>query len=242
MSSAVAGCRCRGAGPRWWGPWSPRWWWGSWRSTSSRGRWSASTSTASAGTTCWLRSRSQSTWPGVRIPVAMGQLLGETLLTVQDLQKSFGDRELLKPMSFSIHRGARIGILGSNGCGKYTFLRILAGQDPEHGGSVERASGTSIGYLPQEPLLDPAKTVRECAAEGLADVHRLLEEYQQVSEAVGSEGDQERMDKLLARMDVLQEEIERRAGWEADHQLEVAMEALRVPPGDRPVSEISGGE
>src|SRR5438105_1060525 len=98
----------------------------------------------------------------------MAQLLGETLITVKDLQKTFGDREVLKPMTFTIHRGARIGILGANGSGKSTFLRLLAGQDREHGGSVDHASGITIGYLPQEPALDPEKTVRESAAEGLA--------------------------------------------------------------------------
>jgi energy-dependent translational throttle protein EttA len=172
----------------------------------------------------------------------MSQLLGETLLTVKDLQKSFGDREILKPMTFTIHRGARIGILGINGCGKSTFLRILAGRDTEHGGSVEHASGITIGYLPQEPELDETKTVKECAAEGLAHVHELLARYEEISGKVGEEQDPDAMEKLLARMSALQEEIERHGGWEVDHQLEVAMAALRLPPGDRMVKDISGGE
>src|SRR5512147_1811912 len=100
----------------------------------------------------------------------MTQPLGETLLTVKDLQKSFADREILRPMTFSIHRTARIGILGANGCGKSTFLRILAGRDPEHGGVIEYAHGTTIGYVPQEPELDESKTVRQVAEEGLSAI------------------------------------------------------------------------
>jgi len=172
----------------------------------------------------------------------MGQLLGETLVRVKDLQKSYGTREILKPMSFSIHRGARIGILGVNGCGKSTFLRLIAGEDREHGGSVEYAGGVTIGYVPQEPVLDESKTVRECAAEGLADIHKILDDYQAVSEQVGEEPDPDRMEKLLEKMSSLQEEIEQRGGWEVDHQLEVAMEALRLPSPDQRVAEISGGE
>ncbi len=172
----------------------------------------------------------------------MSQLLGETLVTVKDLQKSYGTREILKPMSFTIHRGARIGILGVNGCGKSTFLRLLSGEDKEHGGTVEYASGITIGYVPQEPVLDESKTVRECAAEGLAEIHGLLESYQEISERVGEEKDPEKMEKLLEKMSTLQEEIDRRSGWEADHQLDVAMEALRVPPPDQTVASISGGE
>ena len=172
----------------------------------------------------------------------MTQLLGETLVTVKDLTKSFGDREILNPMSFTIHRDARIGILGLNGVGKSTFMRILAGEDKEYGGLVRHAPGIRVGYVSQEPPLDPEKTVRENIEEGLSHIHEIVEEFNQVSDRLGTESDPEKVEKLMEKMGRLQEEIERVGGWEVDHQVEVAMEALRVPPGGSSVEKLSGGE
>jgi sulfate-transporting ATPase len=169
-------------------------------------------------------------------------LLGETLVTVKDLQKSFGDREILKNMSFTIHRGARIGVLGVNGAGKSTFMRILAGEEKEYGGLVRISPGVRAGYVAQEPVLDDARSVRENVESGLEHIHAILREYDAIGEKVGSEADPERMEKLMERMGALQEEIEQVGGWEWEHQLEVAMEALRLPPGERVVGELSGGE
>jgi ATPase subunit of ABC transporter with duplicated ATPase domains len=172
----------------------------------------------------------------------MPQLLGETLVTVKDLTKTFGDREVLKSMSFTIHRDARIGILGLNGAGKSTFMRILAGEDKEYGGSVRHSPGIRVGYVWQEPVLEETKTVRENIEAGLAHIHEIIEEFNSVSEKLGTETDPEKFEKLMEKMGRLQEEIEQSGGWEADHQVEVAMEALRVPPGDRKVDRLSGGE
>ncbi|MBN1442353.1 MAG: energy-dependent translational throttle protein EttA [Planctomycetes bacterium] len=169
-------------------------------------------------------------------------LLGETLITVKDLHKSFGDREILKSMSFTIHRGARIGIIGANGVGKSTFMRILAGADKEYGGKVQWTPGIRVGYVAQEPVLDEDATVRENVNAGLTHIHELLAAFDGVCERLGSEQDPAAVDKLNDRMGRLQEEIDAVEGWEWEHQLELAMEALRTPPGDRPVRGLSGGE
>lgn len=172
----------------------------------------------------------------------MEQLLGETLVTVKDLSKSFGDREILKSMTFTIHRDARIGILGANGVGKSTFMKILAGEEKEYSGVVRHAPDIRVGYVSQEPPLDESKTVRENIEVGLARVHALLEQFDQVSEQMGTESDSKKMDKLVEKMGRLQEEIDQLGAWELDHQVEMAMEALRVPPPDSPVGRLSGGE
>jgi ATP-binding cassette ChvD family protein len=172
----------------------------------------------------------------------MSQLLGETLVTVKDLAKSFGDREVLKSMSFTIHRGARIGILGLNGAGKSTFMRILAGDEKEYGGTVRLAAGARVGYAAQEPVLDESKTVRENIEVGLSHIHEVIEDFNRVSDALGTETDPDKVEKLMEKMGRLQEEIDDIGGWEIDRQVEVAMEALRVPPGHLPITRLSGGE
>ena len=172
----------------------------------------------------------------------MAQLLGETMITVKDLTKSFGDREILKSMSFTVHRDARIGILGINGCGKSTFMRILAQEDTEHGGLVRHAPNIRVGYVAQEPTLDETKTVRQNIEVGLRHIHEIIEDFNRVSEQVGTESDPDKQEKLMEKMGRLQEEIERVGGWEIDRQLELAMEALRVPPADSPITKLSGGE
>ncbi|HXG01486.1 MAG TPA: energy-dependent translational throttle protein EttA [Bacteroidota bacterium] len=150
------------------------------------------------------------------------------------------NRQILKDIYLSFFYGAKIGILGLNGAGKSTLLRIIAGIDKDYIGTVTAQKGITFGYLPQEPELDPTKTVREIVEEGVADTVKLLREYEEVS-AKFSEPDAD-YDALLEKQSKLQEKIDQLNAWDLDSKLEQAMDALRCPPGDTPVKVLSGGE
>jgi len=156
------------------------------------------------------------------------------------VSKRHGTKQVLKDISLSYFYGAKIGVIGLNGSGKSSLLRILAGRDSEHSGEASASPGYSIGFLEQEPELRAGKTVREIVREGAAEVAALLEEFDRVSEAFGDpDADYE---KLGARQADLQEKIEAADGWNLDSRLELAMEALRCPPGGERVDHLSGGE
>ena len=151
-------------------------------------------------------------------------------------------REILKGIWLSFYPGAKIGVLGNNGAGKSTLLRIMAGVDKEFLGEAWPAPGLKIGYLPQEPQLDPTKTVKENIDEGVAETRALLQKFEEVSMKLGEELTDAQMEKLLAEQARLQDQIEAANAWELDHTVEMAMDALRCPPGDADVNVISGGE
>jgi sulfate-transporting ATPase len=150
------------------------------------------------------------------------------------------NRQILKDIYLSFFYGAKIGVLGLNGAGKSTLLRIIAGLDKDYLGTVTAQKGITFGYLPQEPELDPTKTVKEVVEEGVGDTVKLLREYEEVS-AQFAEPDAD-YDALLERQAKLQERIDHLNAWDLDSKLEQAMDALRCPPGDTPVKVLSGGE
>jgi ATP-binding cassette ChvD family protein len=172
----------------------------------------------------------------------MMAVLGDVLLTVKDLCKRIQDRDLLNNLTFTLHRGHRIGVIGPNGVGKSTFMKLLAGADQEYQGQIVVSPGVRVGYIPQEPILDPTKTVRENIEDGVAHIRALTEEYSQVCEALGSVTDDAESARLSDRLDRLQQQIDMTNAWELDYQIERAMEALRTPPGDKLVAGLSGGE
>jgi sulfate-transporting ATPase len=151
-------------------------------------------------------------------------------------------REILKGIWLSFYPGAKIGVLGNNGAGKSTLLRIMAGVDKEFLGEAWPAPGLKIGYLAQEPQLDPAKTVKENVEEGVATTRALLQRFEEVSMKLGEDMSEDKMNKLLEEQARLQDQIEAVNAWELDHQVDMAMDALRCPPGDADVTKISGGE
>jgi sulfate-transporting ATPase len=151
-------------------------------------------------------------------------------------------REILKGIWLSFYPGAKIGVLGNNGAGKSTLLRIMAGEDKEFLGEAWPAPGLKIGYLPQEPQLDPTKDVKGNVDEGVAETRALLTKFEEVSMKLGEEMTDAQMEKLLAEQGRLQDQIEAANAWELDHTVEMAMDALRCPPGDADVTKISGGE
>jgi len=154
--------------------------------------------------------------------------------------KVHGHKQVLKDISLGYYYGAKIGVIGLNGAGKSTLLRIMAGEDTEFLGEVHRSPGYTVGYLPQEPRLDPAKTVMEVVREGAAEVSALLERYERITAAFGEpDADYE---KLIAEQGEVQEKLDALGGWDLDARLELAMEALRCPPGETPVAVFSGGE
>jgi ATP-binding cassette ChvD family protein len=151
-------------------------------------------------------------------------------------------REILKGIWLSFYPGAKIGILGNNGAGKSTLLKIMAGVDKDFLGEAWPAPGLKIGYLAQEPHLDPNKTVKENVDEGVAHVRALLTKFEEVSTKLGEDMPEDKMTKLLDEQARLQDQIEAVNAWELDHQVDMAMDALRCPPGDADVNVISGGE
>jgi len=151
-------------------------------------------------------------------------------------------REILKDISLSFFPGAKIGVLGLNGSGKSTLLRIMAGVDKEFDGEARPATGIKIGYLPQEPQLDPAKDVRGNVEDGVREIKDVLTRFDEISMKFGEEMSDDDMNKLLEEQAELQNKIDACNGWDIDRTLEIAADALRLPPWDADVTKLSGGE
>ena len=165
------------------------------------------------------------------------------IFTMKDLRKVTPQgKEILKGIWLSFYPGAKIGVLGANGAGKSTLLRIMAGVDKDFAGEAVPAEGTRIGYLPQEPRLEPGKTVLEHVEEAVAPVRALLMRFEELSMKLGEDLPETEMDKVMAEQGRVQDQIEAAGAWELDRTVEVAMDALRLPPGEADVKTISGGE
>jgi len=152
------------------------------------------------------------------------------------------DHVVLKDIWLSFLPGAKIGVLGLNGSGKSTLLRIMAGEDQQVVGEAWPADGISVGFLPQEPRLNPVKTVLGNVEEGVAEIKALLQRYDDINAKFAEELSPEQMDKVLEEQGKVQDRIEAADGWDLDSRLELAMDALRLPPADADVSTLSGGE
>jgi ATP-binding cassette ChvD family protein len=163
------------------------------------------------------------------------------ILTMRDLRRVHPpDKEVLRGINISMYPAAKIGVLGANGSGKSTLLRIIAGEDDGYQGECRVTPGFSVGYLPQEPHLDPGKDVLANVTDGVRATKDLLDRFEEVCSAMG-EPDAD-FDKLLAEQAELQDRIDSVNGWDLDRQLEIAMDALRLPPSDAGVESLSGGE
>src|SRR5256712_1729502 len=170
-------------------------------------------------------------------------MAGEYAFVMKDLRKVVPPkREILRGIWLSFFHGAKIGVLGANGAGKSTLLRIMAGVDRDFLGEAFPAAGLRIGYLPQEPQLDPAKDVRANVEEGVAGVRGVARRFEEVSARLGEPIEAGEMEKLLDEQARLQDRIDAVNAWDLDRTVELAMDALRVPPGDMDVAKISGGE
>jgi ATP-binding cassette ChvD family protein len=167
----------------------------------------------------------------------------EFVFTMQDLRKVVPpDRIILEGITLAFLPGAKIGVIGPNGSGKSSLLRIMAGVDKEFVGEARPEPGVRVGFLPQEPVLDPAKDVRGNVEEGVAEVRALLGRFEQVSAKFAEPLEDDEMNALLEEQAKLQDRIDAANAWELDRTLEIAMDALRLPPADADVSTLSGGE
>ena len=165
------------------------------------------------------------------------------VFTLKDLRKVVPPkREILRGIWLSFFPGAKIGVLGANGAGKSSLLRIMAAVDPDYLGEVWRAPDLRIGHLPQEPRLDPAKDVRGNVEDGVAETRALLARFDAINARFAEPLEPDEMDKLLAEQAQVQDAIEAQNAWELDRTVDIAMDALRVPPGDADVATLSGGE
>ena len=170
-------------------------------------------------------------------------MAGEYIFTMRDLRKVVPpSREILKGIYLSFFPGAKIGVLGGNGAGKSTLLRIMAGVDRDFLGDARPLPGTKIGYLPQEPALDSSKDVRGNVMDGVGEQQAILDQFNEISARFAEPMGNDEMMRLLEKQGNLQERIDALGLWELDHKVDMAMDALRLPPGEADVSKISGGE
>lgn len=169
--------------------------------------------------------------------------MAEYIYTMSGVSKIYpGGKQVIKDISLSFIPGSKIGVIGVNGSGKSSFMKIVAGLDEEFGGEAWAAEGTTMGYLPQEPVLDPALTVKENIEAGIEEVSGLLKRFEVISAQFAEEMSDEEMNTLIEEQGDLQEKIEAVDGWDLDRRIEIAMDALRCPPGDSGVDKLSGGE
>src|SRR6266853_5424579 len=158
------------------------------------------------------------------------------------VSKFYDKKAVLKDIYLSYFYGAKIGVIGLNGSGKSSLLRIMAGVDKEINGEAVLSPGYTVGYLEQEPLIDDSRTVREVVEEAVRETVDLLKEFDEINAKFGEEMSDEDMDKLLARQGEVQEKLDHQDAWDLDSRLEMAMDALRCPPPETPVKILSGGE
>ena len=171
----------------------------------------------------------------------------KVIFSMQKLSKTYSssDKQVLKNIYLSFFYGAKIGILGLNGSGKSSLLRIIAGEDKNYQGDVVFQPGYTVGYLEQEPILDDSKTVIEIVKEGVAETMAVLDEFNKINDSFGLPEvyeDADKMQQLMDRQADLQDKIDALGAWEIDTKLEIAMDALRTPEGDTPIKNLSGGE
>lgn len=164
------------------------------------------------------------------------------IYSMYKVTKRHGQREVLKDISLSYFYGAKIGVLGLNGSGKSSLLKILAGVDAQFDGETHVKPGYTIGYLEQEPLVDETRTVREVVEEGAKEIMDIVREYNEINEKFAEPMEPEEMDALIERQGQVQELMDAKEAWDIESKLDMAMDALRCPPSDTPVSVISGGE
>ncbi|MCJ2163938.1 MULTISPECIES: energy-dependent translational throttle protein EttA [unclassified Pseudodesulfovibrio] len=164
------------------------------------------------------------------------------IYSMYKVTKRHGQREVLKNISLSYFYGAKIGVLGLNGSGKSSLLRILAGEDTTFEGEIHVKDGYTIGYLEQEPLVNDERTVREVVEEGVGEIMDIINEYNAINEKFAEPMEADEMDALIEKQGKVQELMDSKGAWDIDSKLEMAMDSLRCPPGDTPVSVISGGE
>ncbi len=166
----------------------------------------------------------------------------KVIYTMIGVGRRFAGQPVLRDISLSYFLGAKIGVLGLNGSGKSTLLRIMAGIDIEFDGQALLSDGYTVGHLEQEPLIGESRTVKEVVEEGVQETVDLLAEYNRINDAFSEPMDDEAMDRLIQRQAEVQEQLDARSGWDLDARVDMAMDALRCPPGELPVEVLSGGE
>ena len=166
----------------------------------------------------------------------------KVIYSMVGISKYYDKRAVLKDIYLSYFYGAKIGVIGLNGSGKSSLLRILAGVDKEFNGEAVLSPGYTVGYLEQEPLIDDSRTVREVVEEAVQETVNLLKEFEQINAKFGEEMSDDEMNALLERQGQVQEKLDHQDAWDLDARLEMAMDALRCPPSDTPVKVLSGGE